>query len=520
MSETTDEVKLCCSDLRVLGRKEFRSLLRWKTQVEKVLEKQNPKEAEHETEPEEEEEELDEDEKLDAELSTLEKSALAKERRRKKRVAEKKAKIREKLRLKMIDPDDNMDIQADQSLFTLKKLKNVNVNDVAEVSLNRVDAVLSEEEEEEADHGHQRKKKARHDSQFESHVEVEEAPEDTSRTRGSDSEEDNKYQEMEDEMDAMYTAYLAQKSTKGVLRTKRAKKSKKGEDDAEGSDDDLEENAENPDDKKSSLLVDLEQGAPISASKKAKLWFDQPLFQGVEDESDDDDIRAMNVRGVQTAPTKSQKRRGATDGDDSSDTDNQEGAEDDDDDDDDWSSDEKDSDDSEPELVDDDGDNEGRKGKTMTPEQMALASLMLSKKKKQMAIDDAYNRNAFNDDELPEWFHDDEKKHRMANIPVTKEDMVLYREKMKEIDARPIKKVAEAKARKKHKTTKKLERVKKQAAAIADSEDISEKQKLTQITKLYKSKMATVCTPLSFSFCFSTSVPLTFSSFCFLFFRS
>ena len=36
---TTAEVKLCCSDLRVLGRKEFRSLLKWKATVQKTLEK-------------------------------------------------------------------------------------------------------------------------------------------------------------------------------------------------------------------------------------------------------------------------------------------------------------------------------------------------------------------------------------------------------------------------------------------------------------------------------------------------
>jgi AdoMet-dependent rRNA methyltransferase SPB1 len=121
----------------------------------------------------------------------------------------------------------------------------------------------------------------------------------------------------------------------------------------------------------------------------------------------------------------------------------------------DWSTDADDDSDSEPEIVDNDNDSDSeakeKKLKTMTPEQMALATLMLSKKKKQIMIDDAYNRNAYNDDELPEWFADDEKKHRQANIPVTKDDMKIYREKMREIDARPIKKVAEAKARKKHK---------------------------------------------------------------------
>ena len=48
---------------------------------------------------------------------------LAKERRKKKRVNEKKAQMREKLRLKMIDPDDRIDMEGDTSLFSLKKIQ-------------------------------------------------------------------------------------------------------------------------------------------------------------------------------------------------------------------------------------------------------------------------------------------------------------------------------------------------------------------------------------------------------------
>ena len=91
----------------------------------------------------------------------------------------------------------------------------------------------------------------------------------------------------------------------------------------------------------------------------------------------------------------------------------------------------------------------------MTPEQIALAAMMASKKKKADLIDDSYNRYAFNDDDLPEWFEDEERNYTKANLPVTKEAMEEYKAKMKEIDARPIKKVAEAKARKKNKVNDK-----------------------------------------------------------------
>lgn len=51
--------------------------------------------------------------------------------------------------------------------------------------------------------------------------------------------------------------------------------------------------------------------------------------------------------------------------------------------------------------------------------------------------------------EVPEWFLDDERKHRQRPIPVTREMVEEYKQKWKEINARPIKRVAEAKARKK-----------------------------------------------------------------------
>lgn len=61
------------------------------------------------------------------------------------------------------------------------------------------------------------------------------------------------------------------------------------------------------------------------------------------------------------------------------------------------------------------------------------------------------SRYTFNEDEgeLPEWFVQEEKQHRIRQLPIDKKAVEHYRKRWREINARPIKKVAEAKARKK-----------------------------------------------------------------------
>ena len=52
---------------------------------------------------------------------------------------------------------------------------------------------------------------------------------------------------------------------------------------------------------------------------------------------------------------------------------------------------------------------------------LAMAAMMLTHKNKRQLIDDAYNRYANNDDEMPEWFEKEEAPHRVRGIPMTKE---------------------------------------------------------------------------------------------------
>ena len=62
------------------------------------------------------------------------------------------------------------------------------------------------------------------------------------------------------------------------------------------------------------------------------------------------------------------------------------------------------------------------------------------------------------------------------------QDMVAdYRARLKEVNARPIKKIAEAKARKRQRSLKRMEKLRKKAEAIGETVDISEKEKMNQI---------------------------------------
>lgn len=61
-----------------------------------------------------------------------------------------------------------------------------------------------------------------------------------------------------------------------------------------------------------------------------------------------------------------------------------------------------------------------------------------------------------------------------------------YKNRLQDINARPIKKVVEAKARKKKRMIKKMERAKKKVEAVMENADMSEREKAQQVRQLYK----------------------------------
>ena len=122
----------------------------------------------------------------------------------------------------------------------------------------------------------------------------------------------------------------------------------------------------------------------------------------------------------------------------------------------------------------------------ITAEAMTLAHQLASGQKTSYdAIDDGFNRHAFRDkDGLPDWFLDDEGRHDRPHKPVTKAAATAIKEKLRAFNARPIKKVREAKARKKFKAAQKLEKLKKKSDMLANDEGMTEKEKAESIGKL------------------------------------
>ena len=117
----------------------------------------------------------------------------------------------------------------------------------------------------------------------------------------------------------------------------------------------------------------------------------------------------------------------------------------------------------------------------------AIAKKMLRKKERLKILNSSYNRYAFEDDgKVPKWFLEDEEKHNKPQKPVTKAEVLAEKEYLKKITVRMPKKVLEAKARKRNKLNKRLQKIRKQAEGIANQDEYTEISKVKQIEKLYK----------------------------------
>jgi AdoMet-dependent rRNA methyltransferase SPB1 len=216
------------------------------------------------------------------------------------------------------------------------------------------------------------------------------------------------------------------------------------------------------------LLVQFDASNYLAAKSQ---WFDQDVFKNLEDDEDEDTelskITQVNIMyGKDRAAISTEKAKKQH----------------------------VESEDTQHNRKDDkkeDGSAEMQKtGETFQPlDPVGLAigtQIAVSKKRKHELQDDSYHRWTFNDTSLPDWFTEDEKKHYRRQLPVSKEMVQQYVSRQREVNARPIKKVAEAKARKAKLKLRRLKRLSKKAEALEGDMDVSAQEKLRHIQKLYR----------------------------------
>lgn len=118
---------------------------------------------------------------------------------------------------------------------------------------------------------------------------------------------------------------------------------------------------------------------------------------------------------------------------------------------------------------------------------LAVGTMMLRKSRKKALVDASYNRYAWNDPkELPSWFLDDEFRHNRPQLPVPNALLDNVKGKFQKSGSHEIKKVAEARMRKRKRAMNQLKAAKAQAKTFAENPDLSEKQKIKAIQKAMK----------------------------------
>ncbi|KAF7840966.1 adoMet-dependent rRNA methyltransferase spb1 [Senna tora] len=463
---TTEEVKALCDDIRVLGKQDFKHLLKWRIHIRKAL-SQTEKTDAVTTKKVENENKEDDDDKLLNEMEELTHAMDRKKKHEKKRLAKRRAKDKARKATGM-QIDALEDGYIDHELFSLSSIKGK--KDLAAVDTTEYEGdedVAGDSDDEEKDD----------EDQEHSSCDIEDS-----------DEERRRYDEhMEELLDQAYERFVSKKEGTAMQR-KRRKKSYDADNDLleDGEADDVVQSKYDSDEEQgvqeaNPLMVPLDEGLEPTQEEVMNKWFSQDIFAeaveegdlGKHDSEDDMDIDGDKEKPSTAKKAKENKTKASAGMDNLK---SQASKVEDDfeivpapatDSSDDSSSDESEDDNTKAEIL-------------------ACAKKMLRKKHREQLLDDAYNKYMFDDEGLPKWFLEEERRHRQPIKPVTKEEIAAMKAQFKEIDARPAKKVAEAKARKKRAAMRKLEKVRKKANAISDQADISDRSKTKQIEQLYK----------------------------------
>ncbi|KAG2159968.1 Spb1 C-terminal domain-containing protein [Suillus bovinus] len=505
---TTPEVQASCEDLKVLGKGDFKNLLKWRTALRQEIGLDvKAKDTQDVTETVEITDEVDEEQQIRDELERLNVEAAARTKRERRRANEIKTKTIQRMQLQMTAPLDIGLEQIDASLgmgqedmfdltCTERQLRNK-----GGIGIIRVDDDTPEDEDED---------------------EVVAGDDEEDEVLDSEEERDRKASRLEAEMDGLYDAYqekLKERDSKFQARQARQKNGmlekwdgiqddEKSESDeeggwdrmetAKGDDDDSSDESDDEEhetrgqkrrrpeatemrsNKKVRLVTKLEE--PAAGSRISQVWFSQDLFGGVEglddiegeEEGEEEDI------DMASAQHDGDEEEWQDDPTASSDCDFKVVPQQDGDDIEMWDAEDENQDEAKQEHI--------RKHGLTTAESVSIAQRLVNRQTtKTHLLNDGFNRYSLNaKDGLPSWFLDDEAKYYKPNIPVTKEAVAALRMRQRALDARPIKKIAEAKGRKKLRATQRLEKAMKKAEGVNSTSDMSEREKAKQIEKLMR----------------------------------
>ncbi|XP_064556226.1 pre-rRNA 2'-O-ribose RNA methyltransferase FTSJ3 [Drosophila montana] len=472
---TTSEILECCKDLKVLGRKDIKGLLLWWKHIKQELFQSETEGVIEEPETEKPAEPLTQDQIEDMEDAELQQQieSLATEeqkelKRKRKKTLKSKAKLHEKMNLNMvIKGDDGPVEETEHEIFDLKGIN----------SVNELDAMLDVQPDFDVDGDAvetpklpKYKKYDKDDKRMDddANYENDDEPE-VSAEEDSDSDYEQQGLGLSDNDDE------DQPESKG----KQKKKKQRGEHPLIKSGDFRDKDTRR--------------------QQRVALWYEKDNLQNIGNAEDDDEenydldnlAKAYKAKGVAVlgenrpaledfdaggtlALGKKAKRRARHDvekedsSSESSDSDSDQEVDED-------------------QVAGDIAKAPKAKKVRLSEEELALGALLVrGKKTRRELIDAAWNRYAFNDDNLPVWFEQDEAEHMTKPQPVPKELTEEYQRKVQELNVRPIKKVMEAKARKKRRATKRLAKAKKMAEKIMENADATSQEKAKQLKKVYK----------------------------------
>lgn len=272
--ETTPEVRNCCEDLKVLGRKEFKLLLKWRLRVRDIF-GLNPKNAAPEEVAEEvaEVESMDDELKIQEELQEMRDRDQSKKKREKRKENERKQREIVRMQLHMVAPMDiGMEEAGPLGEGSMFSLKTADKSDALR-RLARGKMVAASAPDKDRDSG-------------------------AGQTGDDNDESDDEEDRLERELDSMYSSYRERKAEADAKYRAKKAREERGDDEWEGlsasakSDEgessELDESDDSSDDADDdqppvSLLRDLDTSGPSGdgLSKRASAFFSQDIFKDI-----------------------------------------------------------------------------------------------------------------------------------------------------------------------------------------------------------------------------------------------